>query len=59
MEIKLILTELHFFKLVNLGCFLHCRVWSLCNQFIPPFAMNLFQTLHTCWGYIGDVHVGF
>ena len=69
MELELILTELQPFELshlrqlyalkVILGNFLHCRVWSLCNQLFLQFSMDHFETMHTCCGYIEDVHVNF
>ena len=61
MELGFILTELQPFKLtvVILGNFLHCRMWSLCNQLLLQFSMDQFETLHTCCGHIEDVHVGF
>ena len=46
-------------NLVILGNFLHCRVWSLCNQLLLQFSMDHFETMHTCCGYIEDVHVNF
>ena len=48
-----------FRTLVILGNFLHCRVWSLCNQLLLQFSMDHFETMHTCCGYIEDVHVNF
>ena len=59
MELELILTELQHFELSHLGNFLHCRVWSLCNQHPLQFSMDHFETMHTCCGYIEDVHVIF
>ena len=41
---KSILSELRPFVF---GCFLHCKVWSLCNQLFPLFSVNRFQTTHT------------
>ena len=38
------------------SCF---TVYSLGNQLLPQFFMDLFETLHTCCGHIEDVHVGF
>ena len=40
---------------------LQYRVASLCNQFLPKFASNQFETLHKCYMYkhIEDVHVTF
>ena len=37
----------------------HTLRYSLCNQVLPQFSVNLFDTLHTCCGHIEDVHVGF
>ena len=45
--------------LVILGNFLHCRVWSLCNQLLLQFSTDHFETMHICCGYIEDVHVNF
>ena len=45
--------------IVILGNFLHCRVWSLCNQLLLQFSMDHFETMHTYCGYIEDVHVNF
>ena len=57
MELELVLTELQPFELNHfLGNFLHCRVWSLCNQLLLHFSIDHFETMHTC-GYIEDVHV--
>ena len=33
------------------------RVASLCNQLLPGFASNQFETLHICYKHIEDVHV--
>ena len=50
----------HFDELlVILGNFLHCRIWSLCNQLFLQFSMDHFETMHTCCGYIEDVHENF
>ena len=46
-------------NLVILGNFLHCRVWSLCNQLLLQFSMDHFETVHTCCGYIENVHMKF
>ena len=40
-------------------CSSHFRVKSLCNQLLPQFSVDLFETLHTCYGHIEDVHVDF
>ena len=59
MELELILTDLQPIELkVLLGNFLHCPVWSLCNQLPSQFSIDHFETLHTC-GHIEDVHVAF
>ena len=34
-------------------------VASLCNQFLPEFSRNQFETLHRCYKHIEDVHVTF
>ena len=58
-EQKLFLTELRPFQLSHFGNFLHSRVWSLCNQLLLQFSMDLFETLQTYCGHNEDVHVGF
>ena len=45
--------------IVILGNLLQRRVWSLCNQLLLQFSMDHFETMHTCCGYIEDVHVNF
>ena len=32
-------------------------VASLCNQLLPKFSSNQFETLHRCYKHIEDVHV--
>ena len=32
-------------------------VASLCNQLLPEFSSNQFETLHRCYKHIEDVHV--
>ena len=32
---------------------------SLCNQLLPEFSSNQFQTLQRCYKHIEDVHVTF
>ena len=59
MELELILTELRLLNLDILVAFLHCRIWSLCNQLLLQFSVAISQTLQTYYGYIGNVHVGF
>ena len=34
-------------------------VSSLCNQLLPEFSSNQFETLHRCYKHIEDVHVTF
>ena len=34
-------------------------VASLCNQLLPEFSSNQFETLHRCYKHIEDVHVTF
>ena len=34
-------------------------VTSLCNQLLPDFSSNQFETLHRCYKHIEDVHVTF
>ena len=58
MELELVLIELQSFELI-LGNFLHCRVWSLCNQLLLQFSMDHFETMYTCCGYIEDLHLNF
>ena len=57
MELELILTELQPFELSHFRhFFLHCRVWSLCNQLLLQFSMDHFETMDTCCAYIEDVN---
>ena len=32
---------------------------SLCNQLLPKFSSNQFETLHRCYKHIEGVHVSF
>ena len=34
-------------------------VASLCNQLLPMFSSNQFETLHICYKHFEDVHVTF
>ena len=45
-------------QLLDLGNFLDCRVWSLCNELLFGFSTDVSQTLQTCCGHIEKVHVG-
>ena len=46
-----------------MGCKFQVRlqycVASLCNQLLPEFSSNQFETLHRCCKLIEDVHVVF
>ena len=42
---------------VSLQVRLQYRVASLCNQLLPEFSSNQFETLHRCYKHIEDVHV--
>ena len=46
-----------------MGCKFQVRLqyWvaSLCNQLLPEFSSNQFETLHRCYKHIEDVHVTF
>ena len=46
-----------------MGCKFQVRlqygVASLCNQLLPEFSSNQFETLHRCYKHIKDVHVTF
>ena len=47
---------------MDLGNFqvrLQYGVASLCNQLLPEFSSNQFETLHRCYKHIEDVHVTF
>ena len=44
---------------VRLQVRLQYWVASLCNQLLPEFSSNQFETLHRCYKYIEDVHVTF
>ena len=44
---------------VRLQVRLQYGVASLCNQLLPEFSSNQFETLHRCYKHIEDVHVTF
>ena len=44
---------------VRLQVRLQYWVASLCNQLLPEFSSNQFETLHRCYKHIEDVHVTF
>ena len=45
------------FYLDNFDVRLQYRVSSLCNQLLPGFSSNQFETLQRCYKHIEDVHV--
>ena len=47
------------FDLDNFEVSLQHKVASLCNQLLPWFSSNQFETLHRCYKHIEDVHVTF
>ena len=47
------------FNLDKFKVSLQHRVASLCNQLLPGFSSNQFETLHRCYKHIEDVHVTF
>ena len=57
--------ENHFWQnygildLDNFQVRLQYLVASLCNQLLPEFSSNQFETLHRCYKHIEDVHVTF
>ena len=59
MELESVLTELLPLDLVVFGSFFFCMVWSLCNQLLLQFSVDVSQTLQTYYGWIEDVHIRF
>ena len=57
--------EINFWKnygildLDNFQVWLQYGVASLCNQLLPEFSSNQFETFHRCCKHIEDVHVTF
>ena len=47
------------FHLYNFEVSLQHSVASLCNQLLPGFSSNQFETLHRCYKHVEDVHVTF
>ena len=47
------------FDLDNFQVRLQYGVASLCNQLLPEFSSNQFETFHRCYKHIEDVHVTF
>ena len=45
--------------LYNFEVSLQCGVASLCNQLLPEFSSNQFETFHRCYKHIEDVHATF
>ena len=43
----------------NFEVSLQCRVASLCNQLLPGFSINQFETMHRCYKHIEDVQMIF
>ena len=43
----------------NFHIWLQYWVASFCNQFLPEYSSNQFETLHRCYKHIEDVHVTF
>ena len=43
----------------NFEVSLQQRVASLCNQLLPGFSINQFETLHRCYKHIEDMHMTF
>ena len=51
------MTELQPFKLSHyLAAFLHCRVWSVCNQLLLQVSADYNETMHTYGRHIEDVN---
>ena len=47
------------FDLDNFQVRLQYGVASLCNQLLPEFSSNQFETFHRCYKHIEDVYVTF
>ena len=43
----------------NFEVSLQSRVASLCNQLLPGFASNQFETMHRCYKHNENVHMNF
>ena len=54
---KIIFDKIRAFS--NFEISLQQRVASLCNQLLPGFSSNQFETLHRYYKHIEDVHVTF
>ena len=59
MGLESVLTEIGPFELSHFSSCLRCSIWSLCNQLLLQFSMDVSQTLQTYYGYTEDVHEGF
>ena len=49
------------YDILDLRLQVRLQYWvaSLCNQLLPEFSSNQFETLHRCYKHIEDVHVTF
>ena len=50
------------YGILDLGNFqVRLQYWvaSLCNQLIPEFSIDQFETFHRCYKHIEDVHMTF
>ena len=52
MRLESVLTELWPYELNHFRHFLQCRVWSLCNQLLLQFSIDVSQTWQTYCAYI-------
>ena len=46
----------YILDLDNFQVRLQCGVASLCNQLLPEFSSNQFETFYRCYKHIEDVH---
>ena len=53
------MTKYGIFDLDNFQVWLQYGVASLCNQLLPEYSSNQFETLHIFYKHIEDVHVTF
>ena len=60
MKLEHILTELQHIELSHFRQLFGIVGYGVCvNQLLLQFSMDHFETMHTCCGYIEDVHVDF
>ena len=45
--------------IVDFEIMLQCRVTSLCNQLLPEFSSNQFETSQRCYKHVEDVYLTF